>query len=79
MNSDFSNLRFNRSPRTLPDRLIWMAGLLVGTGLTWVVLPPSAFFWLILLLVAVLGWAASYGWRQPIRILAAFLDHIQSL
>ncbi len=79
MNADFSNLRFNRSQRTIPGRVIWMAGLVVMTGLAWVLLPPGAFFWLALLLVATLGWAASYGWRQPVRVIAAFLDRIQNL
>ena len=77
--SDFSNLRFNRPQRTIPGRVLWIGGLLIGVGLAWVALPPTAFFWLILLLIMVLGWAASYGWRHSARVLAAFLNHIQSL
>ena len=79
MNADFSNLRFDRSQRTIPGRAIWMGGLLAGVGLAWVVLPPSTFFWLALLLIAALGWAASYGGRQSARVLATYLDYIQSL
>lgn len=79
MNSDFSNLRFNRSHRTIPSRVIWMVGLVALTGLAWAFLPPDAFFWLALLLVVTLGWAASYGWRQSIRVLATFLDYIQNI
>ena len=79
MNIDFSNLRFNRPQRTIPGRVIWIGGLLAGVGLAWAALPPGAFFWLILLLVATLGWAASYGWRQAAQNLSAFLDRIQSL
>jgi hypothetical protein len=79
MNTEFSNLRFNRPQRTISARVIWMGGLLVGVGLAWVALPPSTFFWLALLLIAALGWAASYGWRHAVRVLAAFLDRIQRL
>ena len=79
MNTDFSNLRFKHAERRIPGRLIWMGGLLVAVGLAWVTLPPASFFWLILLLVAALGWAASYGWRQSIQVLVTFLDLSQSL
>ncbi len=79
MNSDFSNLQFDRPRRTIPGRAIWMAGLIVGLGLAWNVLPASAFFWLVLVLVVCLGWAASYGWRSSLRDLAAILDRIQNL
>jgi len=77
--SDFSNLNFNRPRRTVPGRAIWMGGLLVGVGLAWSVLPPGAFFWLVLILVMCLGWAASYGWRPSLRDLVAILDRIQTL
>jgi hypothetical protein len=77
--SDFSNIRFNRQRRTISGKAIWMAGLLVGVGLAWIALSPGAFFWLALLLIAVLGWTASYGWRQSLRDLVDFLDHIQNL
>jgi len=77
--SDFSNLRFNRSQRTIPGRAFWMVGLFASVGVAWNILPTSAFFWLILMLVACLGWAASYGWRPSLRDLTAFLDRIQNL
>ena len=79
MNSDFSNLHFNRSQGTIPGRVLWVGGLLAGVGLAWVLLSPDVFFWLVLLVIAILGWAASYGWRHAVRVLASFLDHIQSL
>lgn len=77
--SDFSNLRFNRPRRTVPGRVIWMGGLLVGVCLTWNILPSGVFFWLVLTLVMCLGWSASYGWRPSLRDLSAILDRIQNL
>lgn len=78
-NSDFSNLNFNRPQRTIPGRAIWMSGLLIGVGLAWNLLPPGVFFWLVLILITCLGWAASYGWRQSLRDLVAILDRLQNL
>lgn len=77
--SDFSNLRFDRLQRTIPGRVLWIGALLAGVGLAWAVLPPTVFFWLVLLLVGTLGWTSSYGWRQAVRVLSAFLDRIQTL
>jgi hypothetical protein len=77
--NDFSNLNFNRQARTIPGRAIWMIGLPLAAGLAWTILPPGAFFWLALILITALGWAASYGWRASLRDLAAFLNHIQNL
>lgn len=77
--TDFSNLNFNRATRTVPGRVLWMGGLLVGAGLAWNLLPAGAFFWLVLVLIVCLGWAASYGWRPSLRDLVAFLDRLQNL
>jgi hypothetical protein len=77
--TDFSNLNFNRPRRTIPRRAIWMGGLLVGVGLAWNILPSGAFFWLALIVIIVLGWAASYGWRASLRDLVAILDRLQNL
>lgn len=77
--TDFSNLNFNRPRRTIPGRAIWMGGLLVGVGLAWNILPPGAFFWLVLILILGLGWAASYGWRPSLYDLVSFLDRLQNL
>lgn len=77
--NDFSNLNFNRPVRTITGRTIWMLGLPVAVGLAWAILPPSIFFWLILILVMCLGWAASYGWRQSLRDLVNFLNRLQNL
>lgn len=77
--TDFSNLRFDQPQRTIQSRLIWVGALIAGVGVAWNVLPSSTFFWLILFLVTVLGWAASYGWRHAVRVIATFLDRIQTL
>lgn len=77
--SDYSNLNFDRPQRRIPGRAIWVGALLGVVGLGWLVLPAGAFFWLILVLVGALGWASSYGWRQPVQILITLLNRVQTL
>jgi len=77
--TDFSNLNFNRPHRSIPGRAIFMGGLLIGVGLAWNILPSGGFFWLVLILVTCLGWAASYGWRRSIQDLTAILERLQNL
>jgi hypothetical protein len=80
MNSnDFSNLKFERPQRRIPGRVIWIGGLLAGVGLAWTFLPSGSFIWLTLILIGILGWAASYSWRESLEILIRFLDQIRNL
>ena len=78
-NNDFSNLNFDRPVRRIPSRVIWMGILLASVGLAWAALPPGTFIWLILMLIGILGWAASYSWRESLEILIRFLDQIRNL
>ena len=77
--TDFSNLRFDRPQWRIPGRLIWMGVLVAGYGLAWVIIPHSFMFWLTLPVLCALGWAASFGWRQAVRILVGWLNQIQNL
>ncbi len=76
---DFSELNFNRPRRSISGRWVWMAGLLVGFGLAWSLIPSSPLFWLLLALITGLGWAASFGWRRAAQILSTWLNRIQKL
>ena len=78
-NNDFSNLNFDRPKRGIPSRAIWMGILLASVGLAWAVIPSSTFVWLNLILVGILGWAASYSWRESLEILIRLLDRIRNL
>ncbi len=77
--NDFSNLNFDRPRNAIPARLIWVAALGISFSLAWMMIPHPVLFWILLLLVGILGWAASYGWRQALRILVAGLNRIQNL
>jgi hypothetical protein len=77
--NDFSNLNFDRPQRRIPGRAIWMGILLASVGVAWIALPPGTFLWLNIFLVGILGWAASYSWRESLEILIRFLDQLRNL
>lgn len=71
----FQSLRFDRRIR-LPARPLFVgSGLLTFSALWWLV-PPAALFWLLLALLAVALWVASYGWRDANRALQALLRRL---
>ena len=75
--SPYSNLRFERLGRRIPYRLVAVGAAVVSITVAWWLVPMSGLYWLVLLIVAVLTWAASYGWRGAIRDLQAFLRRLE--
>ena len=67
------NLRFERRSQALAPRLIPIGLALAVFNLLWVLVPHNAVYWLMLLLVSLLAWIASYGWRQALATLIALL------
>ena len=73
------DLRFGRRPRPLSHRLIAVGvGLALFTVL-WTLVPSGTLFWLLLPILAAVIWAASYGWRQSVAALIAFLARLEHL
>ena len=75
----YSGLQFEHRPLTPPHPLIPIAMVLVFFTLLWVVVPPSTLYWLLLALLAVFGWIASYGWRQALAVFIALLQRFEQL
>jgi len=73
----YRGLRFDRQLSTVPRRLIPVGIALVLFTLLWLVIPPVALFWLLLLGLVVLVWMASYGWRQAVAALIALLRRLE--
>ena len=71
------NLRFERRPHLLPYRVIATGAGIGLFTLLWVLIPPAALYWLVLPLLAVLVWMASYGWRQALAALIALLNKLE--
>ena len=72
-------LRFERRPRAVPYRLIAVGVALAVFTLLWFFVDHGSLFWLLLFLVAVLSWVASYGWRQSLVTLIRLLRYLQAL
>lgn len=72
----FHSLQFDR-PIHWPSSRALVVGLgVVVYVLAWGILPTSAAYWLGMLAVAALVWAASYGWRQALVGLIALLEKL---
>jgi len=71
------DLRFERRPRPLPYRAIAVGVSLGIFTLLWMLIPPNALYWLLLPLLAVLVWVASYGWRQSLAVLITLLHQLE--
>jgi len=73
-----TGLRFDRS-RTVPHRLIAIAGILAIFTLLWVVVPHGVLYWLGLFLLGLLAWADCYGWREWLMVVIGVLRRLERL
>lgn len=74
--NSYQGLRFERHIRRIPRRLVVVGVALVSFTLLWWVVPTSALYWLLLPLVGLLAWMASYSWRQALGVVRDLLDRI---
>jgi len=72
----YQGLRFERTMRAISPRLAAIAIAIAVFGLLWWLVSPGGLFWLLLLSVIVLTWVASFGWRQAVSALVAFLERL---
>jgi hypothetical protein len=75
----FSNLRFERQTRFLNSRLVAVGIVLAVFSLAWLIIPLNFLFFLLLLPIAGIAWAASYGWRHALSILLDCLHRLERL
>jgi len=73
----YQNLRFEDLRPSLTRRLIVIGTVLGGFSLLWFFVPHNTVFWLMLLSLAILGWVASFGWRQALGSLHDFIHHLE--
>jgi len=71
----YENLEFERLPR-VPRRVFWQAGLMIAVRLLWGIIQPQNYFWMVLIIVNILGWMASYGWKMAFQDLRKWIDLI---
>ncbi len=80
MNDDtpFRNLHFANRTATWPRRLIPVGIALTVFTILWVLVPASALYWLLLPLVALAVWVASYGWRKALLVVHDLLHQVSN-
>ena len=62
----FEQLNFGSKFR-ISQRTIFLALLQIGFAILWRTTPAQVLFWVLMLLICILGWMASYGWRIALR------------
>jgi hypothetical protein len=75
----FSNLNFDLRRRRLPVRLLVIGATFIIYTVIWLIVPQTGLYWLLLLVVLCLTWAASFGWRSAIVGLIEFLQSLLEL
>ena len=74
-NKEYINLDF-RPIRRIPHRIIWIVGLVIVQVVLWQFIPSLILRWLLIPVIGILGWAASFGWREALRALRFWLDQV---
>ncbi len=73
----FSGLRFARVRPSLSHRAIFVGGCTIVFTLLWWIVAPATLYWLLLIAIGLLGWMASYGWRQALAALHDLLHQLE--
>lgn len=73
----YQGLRFERHIGRVPRRLAVVGIALVSFTLLWWVVPANTLYWLLLSLIGLLAWMASYGWRQALAVVRDLLDRLE--
>ena len=73
----FSDLSFDQQPRRFSPRMVLMGGSALLYILGWRLITPQVLFWLGLLAALTLAWMASFGWREAVNRLIAWLERLE--
>jgi hypothetical protein len=71
----FDQLDFGSKFR-LSRRTIFIALLQIGFVILWRTASAQLLFWILMLIICILGWMASYGWRIALREFRFWLEQI---
>ncbi len=77
-NTPFNKLNFERQPRRIPGRIVVTVITLVGFSIFWRVVPSQLMYWFLFLVLGILTWFASFGWRQAVVTVINFLNSLVS-
>lgn len=76
---NYSNLNFKPQPRRLSSKIITLIILMAIFTFLWLVIPQSFLYWILLIPVACVSWAATYGYRNALSDLIKVLRQLENL
>jgi len=74
-NFNYEKMDFKRLPK-IPTHVIWQVALMIAVRVLWGIIQPRNYFWMVLIIVNILGWMASYGWRMALLDLRTWVDRL---
>lgn len=72
---NFDQLSFDNKFR-ISQRTIFLALLQIGFAILWRLASIQIMFWILMPIICILGWMASYGWRIALREFRFWLEQI---
>lgn len=75
---EYAGLKFDQTPRQrFLTRTTWVVGLVIGLVIAWNTIPHTTLIWLLIPVIAGLGWVASHGWRVAIKIIGRYINRVE--
>jgi hypothetical protein len=75
----YRKLRLDRRIPAIPRTVVVLGIAGVVFSVIWAVVPAGALYWLLLPIVLVLVWLASFGWREGVSALIATLRRLENM
>lgn len=70
-------LRFESGTQSHSRRLAFTGICLLVFTLMWLIVPGAILYWLLLVPIGILAWAASFAWRPVLGILHEEIHHLE--
>jgi len=75
----YSNLNFNHAPTRLASKIIAVIVILAIFTFLWLIVPQVFLYWILVIPLACLAWAATYGIRSAISDLIKLLKQLENI
>jgi hypothetical protein len=75
----YSNLNFNHAPTRLASKIIAVIVIMAIFTFLWLIVPRVFLYWILLIPLACLSWAATYGIRSAISDLIKLLKRLENI
>jgi len=76
MDAQWRELQLDRRSSRVNWRLVSVGAATVIFTLLWIAVPHGLLYWITSLLLAVLVWLASYGWREALARIHNLVHHL---